>query len=108
LCRHPFASLPFPLPPPYDCHFRALSVPSLELFYQQTLRLFSNTHPFSLEPAPSVVDLALLGLEESPSKCMLPMEDKRKCAQVCSMCIVYCVWMGAGGGGGETGLPVVV
>lgn len=37
---------------------------SAELFYQTTLRLFSNLDQFELEPAPLISELALIGLEE--------------------------------------------
>ena len=62
---------------------------SQELFYQQALRLFSNAFPFALEPAPSVVELALVALEDDPEKASLPSEEKQKIAAVSVMLSMF-------------------
>ena len=73
------------------------------MFYQQCLRLFSNTFPFDVSPAPSVVELALIGLGSWPDKQHLSESAKTAlatvrppppvCARLCRMCLCLRVYL---------------
>jgi DNA mismatch repair protein MLH1 len=51
-----------------------------ELFYQQVMKLFGNARSFQLEPALSVQEMAMLGLQGSPSHVDTPEESLREMA----------------------------